>query len=267
MVRYLPEELNALCFPAKQIKAEADHRILKSIASEKFSEPNESRLINWIGSSLVILLIFFILLLTTMQKLRNTKKNFKKMEEHWLETFLSGQESLIDWNGDIVLQASYLPYRKEFEFPLENLSIGDELGSGEFGVVCRAIAKGLGKEGELEVAIKKSKKLNFAGMKAFADELKIMMFLQKVNKESHINIINLLGAITIDLKKGDICAILELCQHGNLKDFLRKNYMHFKNEIVREEHEENFQESCVTFTTCKNSSNITVTEGNHGGYM
>lgn len=176
---------------------------------------------------------------------------------------MSGQESLIDWNGDIVLQASYLPYRKEFEFPLENLSIGDEIGSGEFGVVCRAIAKGLGKEGELEVAIKKSKKLNFAGMKAFADELKIMMFLQRINKESHVNIINLLGAITVDLKKGEICAILELCQYGNLKDFLRRNHMHFKNEVVLEE---TCQDFCATLSSCNDFSKISIIQEDIVGY-
>lgn len=157
------------------------------------------------------------------------------MRLEWLETFHAGQEQLIDWNKDIVTQAELLPYRSEFEFPLEYLQIGDELGNGEFGVVYKAIALGLDVNGcPTEVAVKKSRNLKLSEIKAFADELKIMMFLQKVNKESHINIINLLGSVTVDIHKGDILAILELCQYGSLKDFIVRNSKRFEDKLDSE---------------------------------
>lgn len=226
---------SVLCHPNKKAKAQADHLILKTIANEKYPEvePDELKFFIWIFVLLAVLMIFLLMLLFSVKKSKLTKVRLKKMELQWLETFHAGQENLIDWNEDIVLQAEFLPYRTEFEFPIENLDIGDELGRGEFGVVHKGSARGLGgnEKNELEVAVKKSKNLKLLEIKAFADELKIMMFLQKVNKESHVNIINLLGSITVDIKKGEICAILEFCRKGNLKDFVIKNTMHFINQL------------------------------------
>lgn len=54
---------------------------------------------------------------------------------------------------------------------------------------------------------------------------------------SHVNIINLLGSIVDNIKKGEIYAILELSQYGNLKDFVYCNSKHFTDQI---NHEENY---------------------------
>lgn len=226
-----------ICNASKANKADATNSILKQISAEKYPDndfilSDDSRLYIWIfglAASLVIFMIFLILI-TLVSFL--TKKKYQNMKTEWLETFHAGQENLIDWNEDIVLQAGFLPYRSEFEFSFDDIIIGDELASGNFGVVFKAIAKGLGPDGSaLEVAVKKTKSSKLTEIKAFADELKIMMFLQKVNKESHINIINLLGSVTVDIKKGQIYAILELCEHGSLKDFIVKNFRQFVNEF------------------------------------
>lgn len=164
-----------------------------------------------------------------MWKSHETVKKFEGFKSEWIENFRTGQESRIDWNEDIVLQAEYLPYRSEFEFSIDNLEMGGELGSGEFGVVHKAIAHGLAINGvDIEVAVKKSKS---SEIKAFVDEVKIMMFLQKVDKKSHTNIINLLGVITENIKKGEICAIIELCQNGSLKQFVSRNTKRFENQF------------------------------------
>lgn len=206
--------------------------ILKTIADEKIPEPDNSIFFTWLLTLASFLLIFVVISVISIWVSRQTKQKLDKMTTEWLETFYMGQQELIDWNKDVVLQAGFLPYRSEFEFPIENLEIGDELGHGEFGVVHRATAKGLGQDGcEIEVAVKTTKNLKIAEIRAFADELKIMMFLQKVHRESHTNIINLLGSITMNIKKGEIYAIIEFCQYGSLKEFVSKNSRKFLNQF------------------------------------
>lgn len=52
-------------------------------------------------------------------------------------------------------QANLLKYDKQFEFPANKLSLGDHLGSGAFGIVRKAIAKGIFPfEKESTVAVK-----------------------------------------------------------------------------------------------------------------
>ena len=59
-------------------------------------------------------------------------------------------------------QADLLPYDRKFEFPRENLQLGQQLGIGAFGVVFKATAKGiLPNEDETTVAVKMLK--NIAG--------------------------------------------------------------------------------------------------------
>lgn len=208
--------------------------ILNKIARQKYPEieVDNSTLYSWIFILAAFLLVFLTFLIVSIRRSSLRKQELEKMRLEWLDTFHAGQEDLINWNEDIVLQAEFLPYKSEFEFPLQNLLIGTELGSGEFGVVHKAIAHGLGQEeNEQEVAVKLLKNSKLSEIKAFADELKIMMFLQKVNKESHMNIINLLGSITVDIKKGEIYAIMELCKYGSLKDYIVRNAKRFMNLI------------------------------------
>lgn len=232
-------EDKTICFSKDtSVKAQAELSVLKMIASEneQDEDTDNSRFYTWIAILFAISLILVVMFVFTLWRSKKVKIKLEKMRHEWLETFHSGQEELIDWNEDIVLQAKLLPYKAEFEFSMEDLQIEDELGRGEFGVVHRAIAKGLGKDGsDLEVAVKKSKNLKLSEIRTFAEELKIMMFLQKIDKESHVNIINLLGTITVDIKKGEIYAILELCQHGSLIEFIIDNRVRFKNDFALED--------------------------------
>lgn len=250
----------------KKNKAEAINGILKKIADEKYPDPDLPQLYKWIFSMAAALTLISLVLVLIVRRSRLTKTKFEKLKSEWLETFHTGQQELIDWDKDIVLQAGFLPYRSEFEVLIDDLLIGIELGSGEFGVVHKATAKGLGQDGsDLEVAVKKSKNLKPSEIKAFADELKIMMFLQKVNKESHVNIINLLGSITSGIKNGDIYAIMEFCQHGSLKDFILDNRSQFKNELELElegdnNYETNPKNNLINYDTLQSSSCGSVLE-------
>lgn len=154
----------------------------------------------WIFGLAAILVIFLMILMVTIRIFGQTRVKLDKMRSEWLETFYAGQENLIDWNEDLVLQAKLLRYRKEFEYLVDKLKMGKKLGAGAYGIVMKAIAEDLGPEQrELEVAVKMTKTKNLAEIKAFADELKIMMHLQQVDKKSHENIINLLGSVTVNI--------------------------------------------------------------------
>lgn len=75
---------------------------------------------------------------------------------------------------------------------------GKQLGSGAFGVVLKAEAKGI-IQGEAKsiVAVKVVKKnADDSYIKALASELKIMVHLGR-----HINVVNLLGACTKNVAK------------------------------------------------------------------
>lgn len=77
---------------------------------------------------------------------------------------------------------------------------GAQLGSGAFGVVVKAEAVGLKPDEPVStVAVKMVRsKLNIAALEALVSELKVMTHIG-----SHLNVLNLLGACTKDISKGD----------------------------------------------------------------
>lgn len=91
-----------------------------------------------------------------------------------------------------------MPYNKEFEFPREDLKLGKQLGAGAFGIVVKAVAKGIVHyEEESTVAVKMVKpNADNEVMRALISELKIMVHLGQ-----HVNVVNLLGAVTKDIAK------------------------------------------------------------------
>lgn len=63
-------------------------------------------------------------------------------------------------------------------------------------------------------------------IKALISELKIMIHMGK-----HVNVVNLLGAVTRDIRKRSLYVITEYCDLGNLYNFLKKNRHHFVNQV------------------------------------
>lgn len=83
--------------------------------------------------------------------------------------------------------------------------LGKQLGSGAFGVVMKAEAKGI-IEGEPKtiVAVKMVKKnADQSYIKTLASELKVMVHLGK-----HINVVNLIGACTKNVAKRKLLVII-----------------------------------------------------------
>lgn len=95
-------------------------------------------------------------------------------------------------------QADLLPYDKNYEFPRDRLKFGRQLGVGSFGVVLEAVAQQiLPNEEETTVVVKTIQRLaDFESVHALAMELKVL-----IHMGTHLNIVNLLGAVTTNISK------------------------------------------------------------------
>jgi len=125
-------------------------------------------------------------------------------------------------------QTDLLPYNKEFEFPRERLILGKQLGAGAFGKVVKADAFGIQSGEEKTVVAVKMVKLaaDISYLKALMAELKIMVHLGR-----HLNIVNLLGACTTNLKNSELLVVIEYCRFGNLQKYLINHRNYFVNQI------------------------------------
>lgn len=80
------------------------------------------------------------------------------------------------------------------------------------------------------VAVKMLKeRANMSQRKALLAELKIL-----IHVGHHMNIVNLLGAVTKDLIKGDLLLVMEYCRYGNLHTFLLAHRGVFVDQLNRE---------------------------------
>ena len=87
------------------------------------------------------------------------------------------------------------------------------------------------------VAVKMLKeRADMSQRKALLAELKILIHVGK-----HINIVNLLGAVTKDLIKGQLMVIVEYCKFGNIRSYLlaHRNYFINQLDITRDKIDEN----------------------------
>ncbi|RXG71461.1 Vascular endothelial growth factor receptor 1 [Armadillidium vulgare] len=63
-------------------------------------------------------------------------------------------------------------------------------------------------------------------LRALIMELKIMIHLGK-----HLNIVNLFGAHTSNIDKGELWILVEYCKYGNLLKFIQRGKAQFINQI------------------------------------
>ena len=87
------------------------------------------------------------------------------------------------------------------------------------------------------VAVKMVKRdADITYVKALMAELKIMVHLGK-----HINIVNLLGACTTELKsRRELMMIVEYCRFGNLQKYMLMHRDHFISQLDPTTNEPNF---------------------------
>ncbi|XP_053693410.1 vascular endothelial growth factor receptor 1 isoform X2 [Sabethes cyaneus] len=182
----------------------------------------------WIYLVLSLLVVLFLAVILISLFYYKKKKEVTAMKEAGLANFEEG--NLEQMNPDISLdeQADLLPYKTEYEFPKEKLKLGKQLGAGAFGVVMKASAQGIMvNEDETVVAVKMVKKqTDNEVMRALISELKIMVHLGQ-----HLNVVNLLGAVTKNIAKRELMVIVEYCRFGNVQNFLLKHRPYFIDQI------------------------------------
>ncbi|XP_032782222.2 LOW QUALITY PROTEIN: mast/stem cell growth factor receptor Kit [Daphnia magna] len=142
---------------------------------------------------------------------------------------LNGNVNQLNAQSPIEEQVEFLPYDKRWEFPRNRLKLGVVLGTGCFGRILKAEAVGMKDCDQTvkTVAVKMVRsETNVAAMEALISELKILSYLG-----SHLNVVNLLGACTKQLKKGDLLVIVEYCRFGNLQTYLIKHRNSFINQV------------------------------------
>lgn len=161
-------------------------------------------------------------------KVRNKKRQIAELKAAGLANFEEGNVESINPEISIDEQADLLPYDKKYEFPREKLKLGKQLGAGAFGIVVKATAeKILHYEDESVVAVKMVKKqADNEVMKALVSELKIMIHLGQ-----HLNVVNLLGAVTKNIAKRELMVIVEYCRFGNIQSFLVKHRPYFIDQV------------------------------------
>ncbi|VDH95157.1 FMS-like tyrosine kinase 1 [Mytilus galloprovincialis] len=170
----------------------------------------------------VSVIILVVLIMCVLYK-RKTVALHKELERTFMHP--SG-----DLSPDIPIaeQAACLPYDAKWEFPKKRLSLGMVLGQGNFGRVIKAEAIGI-LENEIgsTVAVKTAKDCtDKEQMIALMSELKIMIHLGQ-----HLNIVNLLGAVTNQIRHGELMVIIEYCHFGNLRNYLIKKKETFEDPI------------------------------------
>ncbi|CAH0554003.1 unnamed protein product [Brassicogethes aeneus] len=190
------------------------------------SETTSSKLL-FICLGVFLALLVFVVAIAL--KIYNLKQKIEyEMNQAGLDNFKSGAIKNLNPKLAIDKQADLLPYDNKFEFPKKNLIIGEQLGSGAFGVVMKAVARNiLDHEDMTVVAVKMVKEIGDPALiKALASELKIMVHLGK-----HLNVLNLLGACTRNIFKRELMIIVEFCPYGNLHNYIQRHRNHFVNQI------------------------------------
>ncbi|XP_049548172.1 platelet-derived growth factor receptor alpha-like [Anopheles darlingi] len=157
------------------------------------------------------------------------------------------------FNPEVALheQADLLPYDTDYEFPKERIEFSKQLGHGAFGIVMKATASNIMvHEESTTVAVKMLKHKNDnQAIRALVLELKIMIHLGQ-----HLNVVNLLGAVTKNIAKRELMVILEYCPYGSIQSILMKSREHFIDQINPQTDEIEWQQYSE-FLAQRNSAN------------
>ncbi|KAK4010358.1 hypothetical protein OUZ56_019504 [Daphnia magna] len=194
----------------------------------KSDEETDSRTRIVLGFSIALVLLIAVGIAGSIKLYADQKK--LQVYPGALKRFLEGNLSGIDPLLPMEDQIEMLPYDQRWEFPRYRLKLGIQLGVGCFGRVVKAKAVGMNKNSNgtaRTVAVKMVKsQINSAALEALVRELKILIHLG-----SHLNVVNLLGACTKEMHKGELLVIVEYCRFGNLQTYLSSHRGSFVNLV------------------------------------
>ena len=196
-----------------------------------------------------ILLFFLLVSIIVKQLIRNRKLKMMWKQFQQLESVLRGD--LDDPALFVEHRELESIFRKKYDTKLEinpsEIAQGGIIGKGNFGQVIRGLYN------HKLVAIKTPRDFfNISQYKSLIGELKILSYVG-----SHPNIVNLIGACTTGLGKGELCLIVDLCELGNLKDFLIKSKPTFnpQSQYSQHTHKDDNDGTISTFCTIDLSLN------------
>ncbi|KAF1753356.1 hypothetical protein GCK72_019912 [Caenorhabditis remanei] len=145
-----------------------------------------------------------------------------------------------------------LEFDPEFEIDTKNLTIGEELGGGNFGIVHKAklyCPNLKTKTNSFTVAVKRAKYSldqteKCIRQKMIFDELKVMCAIKR-----HPNVLILLGGATIN--PSDTMIISEFADNGTLLEFLRKfqNGDAFNDQLLYSDQQSGHKKKTDCYTT------------------
>ena len=151
----------------------------------------------------------------------STPLNEKRTEFASLHDFLSGQPDKINTHDDLKSQVQHLPYNATREIHKNMFEVGDEIGSGTFGKVEIGTLTGLyHANSKTTIAIKSiNGPVCKDEIECLFGEIKIMSHVKP-----HLNLVSMVGCCTSELEEhGQLWLLLELCQYGDLKQYLVEN--------------------------------------------
>ncbi|XP_022195645.2 vascular endothelial growth factor receptor 1 [Nilaparvata lugens] len=211
-------------------------KVTKVLEKDNDTSRSSSFMVIWL---LVFLGLIIASAFVIMYFMKSKDSDF--MEE-LMEEFHKGRKENLNSDLEMREKAECLPYNREYEFPRSNLKLGKRLGSGAFGLVMFGEANGIVRKGLVTPVAVKMVKNNYeiSQIRSLASELKIMQTIGK-----HLNIVNLLGACTDNLK--NLLVIIEYCSYGNLHEFLLQNRNIFVSQV-----------DCVTGIYIKNDIKSTI---------
>lgn len=159
-------------------------------------------------------------------------------------------------NDYIYIDFRDFKYDPKWEFPRENLELGQMLGCGAFGMVVQATAYGISKPGvSIQVAVKMLKEKHQAVEKeALMSELKMLTYIGH-----HENIVNLLGACT---STGPVYLIFQYCRNGDLLNYLKSNRERFHKYLTDAFNKDRFRGLYHNFQQKRNSSEFVGSNDN-----
>ncbi|XP_055307327.1 platelet-derived growth factor receptor alpha-like [Sitodiplosis mosellana] len=221
--------------PYDKAKTNGNDEVAK-ILMEHGGNPKETTkdnnsLIYIIVGVVALILVSAISITCLYVRMRRKNEVIRKLNAIELKCFELGNVDGISSNLTLDEQADLLPYDRKYEFPREKLKLGAQLGGGAFGVVYEGIADSiLPNEKNTKVAVKMVKRMsNDEILRALIMELKIMVHLGQ-----HLNLVNLLGAVTDNITRYDMMIIVEYCRYGCLQSILIKSRSSFIDQINRE---------------------------------
>ncbi|XP_035780692.1 uncharacterized protein LOC118460472 isoform X3 [Anopheles albimanus] len=186
----------------------------------------------YFGVPVLVILLLMCLLISVLYSKKI--KEVKTLKAENLKAMLQGDLKSYSPTMPINEQADRLPYNMKYELPREKISLQEQLGEGAFGIVMKGIAMGIvANETQTRVAVKMvKKKYDIEALQALVAELKMMIHLGQ-----HLNVVNLLGAVTENIVNRELMVIVEYCPFGNLLNFLRNNRDRFIDEINQQTHD------------------------------